>query len=351
LTSIKYHFILYIMKNIINTIEEKKKRLDIYRPLPKEQVANLEEWFKVELTYNSNAIEGNTLDRDETALVVEKGITIEGKTIREHLEAINHAEALDYLKDLVNEKREQLTERDILQIHWLVLKKIDDENAGKYRRVAVKISGNDLVLPDPIKVPELMTEFIKWLTGKNVDYPIKIVADAHFKLVTIHPFIDGNGRTARLLMDLLLMQYGYPPAIIKKEERRVYIESLNKGQTTGDLADFYNFIYTTVERSLDIYLDLLEPSEKVEKVEEKGVVAAKRLLKIGELAKESGEAISTIRFWAQEGLFDIADYTAGGYMLFDQSMIERAKMIRKLQEDERLTISEIKEKLTNGKNL
>lgn len=325
------------MDKQLKQLIEKKQKLDKYRPLPPELVKNLEDWFKVELTYTSNAIEGNTLTRRETAMVIEKGLTVEGKSLKEHLEAANHAEALEFIQRLVGKKRQDVTQSDVLDIHRLVLQKIDDANAGRYRTVAVRIAGATVVLPNPVKVPELMKELVNWLHKESEDHPAKIASDAHFKLVSIHPFVDGNGRTARLLMNLLLMQEGYPPALIRKEDRGAYIDSIEKGQTKKDFKDYYRLIYEAVDRSLDIYLEALEPKEtKVGKPRED-------LLKIGELAKEAGELVTTIRFWTKEGLLEVKDYTAGGYQLYEPAMVKRAKEIRQLQNKERLTIAEIKE--------
>ena len=247
------------MDNILTKLIIKKQRLDSFRPLPLELIKNLDKWFKIELTYTSNAIEGSTLTRAETALVVEEGITVKGKSLKEHLEATNHVEALDYVKTLVNKKRQDLTEEDLLEIHRLILNKIEAESAGRYRTQHARLTQSDVVLPNPVKVPELMQEFIKWLVSDNPDHVIKIASDAHYKLVSIHPFSDGNGRTSRLIMNLLLMQAGYPPAVIRKEERLEYINSLEKAQKNGGLDDFYNLIYKAVDRSLDIYLEALEP--------------------------------------------------------------------------------------------
>lgn len=247
------------MDNKLALLTAKKKKLDSFRPLPQELVKNLDEWFKIELTYTSNAIEGNTLTRAETALVVEKGITVKGKSLKEHLEATNHVEALDYVKTLITKKRQDLTENDILEIHRLILNKIEAESAGRYRTQHARLTESDVVLPNPIKIPDLMSEFIGWLIGDNPNHLIKIAADAHYKLVSIHPFSDGNGRTSRLLMNLLLMQMSYPPAVIRKEDRLAYINSLEKAQKGNGLDDFYSLIYEAVDRSLDIYLEALEP--------------------------------------------------------------------------------------------
>ncbi len=242
-----------MLEACLKKADQKKEKLDALRPLPKELIKNLDNWLKIDLTYNSNAIEGNTLSPSETALVVEKGLTIGGKSVVEHLEAINHAYALDYIKELASQKN-VLDNAAIKDIHSLVLKKIDDANGGKWRVMAVKISGSDVKLADPLKVPELMDDFESWLQDNN-QHPIKKAADAHLKFVTIHPFVDGNGRTARLLMNLILMQHGYPLAVIKNDNRKVYIDALEKAQNTGDISDFYQLICDAVNRSLDLWID------------------------------------------------------------------------------------------------
>lgn len=247
------------MDEKLTQLTAKKQKLERLRPLPPELVKNLEEWFRVELTFTSNAIEGNTLTRAETALVIEKGITVAGKSLEEHLEAKNHAQALEYIKTLAGLTRQDLTEDNILRLHSIILQKIEEGNAGRYRTQHARLTGSETVLPNPVRVPEMMKEFVSWLIGKNTNHPVKIAADAHFKLVSIHPFTDGNGRASRLLMNLILMQKGYPPAIIPKEERLAYINALEKGQTAGDLTDFYTLIFEAVDRSLDIYLEALEP--------------------------------------------------------------------------------------------
>lgn len=283
------------MDDKLQLLTGKKRKLDAFRPLPPDLVANLEEWFKVELTYTSNAIEGNTLTRAETALVVEKGITIQGKSLKEHLEATNHAEALDYIKTLVSRKRQTLTENDILDIHKAILQKIEENHAGRYRTQHARLTGSETILPNPVRVPDLMKTFIKWLIDVNSDHPVKIAADAHFRLVTIHPFSDGNGRTSRLLMNLLLMQEGYPPAIIRKEERLEYVNALEKGQTANNLHDFYSLIYEAVDRSLDIYLEALQP-ERESRIE---VVTEQRFYTTDEVARLLKVDPESVRRWVR----------------------------------------------------
>jgi Fic family protein len=318
----------------------KKKNLDGFRPLPAALVRNLDDWFRVELTYTSNAIEGNTLTRRETALVVEKGLTVGGKSLIEHLEATNHAHALDWVKSQVERKRHPLSENDILHIHNLILKGIDDTHAGHYRSVPVRISGSAVVLPNPRKVPDLMRDFITWLNAPGDLHPAQVAAEAHYRLVTIHPFVDGNGRTARLLMNLLLLRHGYPPAIIRKRDRLAYIGALEQAQLGGSIEDYQQLILKAVDRSLDIYLKAVQGETALSGDEGK-------LLKIGTLAKTANESTATIRHWTKEGLLEVAEVTPAGYQLYAQDMVERVRQIHAFKK-QRLTLGEIKDKILKG---
>ncbi|MCL4353129.1 Fic family protein [Patescibacteria group bacterium] len=327
------------MDEAFEKLTKKKKELDTYRPLPPELVKNLEEWLDVELTYTSNAIEGNTLTRLETALVIEKGITVEGKSLREHLEAINHKKALEEIRELAKKGHRFLEERDILNIHALILKGIDDEWAGRYRQVPVRISGSDLVLPNCVKVPSLMKDFTRWLTTIAGEHPVKIAADAHYKLVSIHPWVDGNGRTSRLLMDLILIQAGFPPAIIQKEERRLYFNSLKEAQMAGGIQKFYDLMIQAEARALDIYLNAAKGELAPIGLKEE------KLLKIGQLAKTAGISASALRFYVGRGLIAPEAHSEGGFMLFKQGIAEKIKKIKKLQREERLSINAIRKSL------
>jgi len=285
------------MNDVLSRLQTKKERLDTYKPFPHELIQNLQEWFRIELTYTSNAIEGNTLTRQETALVVDEGITVQGKSLTEHQEAINHAQALDFTQTLINKNKGELTAKDILDIHSIILNKIDDPNKGKYRTVPVRLRGSETVLPNPLKVQALMEAFLTWLQSDLQDHPIKIATQAHFKLVSIHPFTDGNGRTARLLMNLLLMQAGYPPAIIRKEDRSVYINSLEKGQTKNDLDDYYKIMFEAVDHSLDIYLEAVEP----ERVNISEPIAEQRFYTTDEVAKLLQVDPESVRRYVRRG--------------------------------------------------
>ncbi len=253
-----------ILEPLASRILEHKQGLDSFRPFPKVALARLKERFEIEWTYNSNAIEGNTLTLRETMLVLKEGLTIGGKSLREHLEVTNHKAAIDFVYGLVT--KPHITERDLLEVHALVLGKIDPHNAGFYRRERVRITGSDHSPPSPEKVPKLMTEFTAKFSEEPADLlkVVEFAAWVHFQLVDIHPFIDGNGRTARLLMNLFLIRHGFPPAVILKNERLKYYDVLDEAHR-GNLQPFAQLIAKSVERSLDLYLEVLEnPSHETD---------------------------------------------------------------------------------------
>jgi Fic family protein len=339
----KHQVILYTLSMDYEKLINKKNELDQFRPLPQALVKNLDDWFLVELTYTSNAIEGNTLTRAETALVVEKGLTIGGRSLKEHFEAINHVHALEWVKSLISKPLREINENTIMQIHQFILQSIDDSNAGHYRNIPVRISGSPVILPNPRKIPDLMSDFIVWLHNSTQN-PIELAALAHYKFVTIHPFVDGNGRTGRLLMNLILMIYGYPPAIIRPEDRLEYIKSLENAQMGGSLNKYIALIARAVERSLDIYLKAVRGEDASQSEN------ASELLKIGQLAAKTNTPVSTLRFWVQEKLLEITSSTASGYWLFQLDAIARVEKIKELQQ-KRFTIKEIKQMLLNDEGI
>ena len=242
-------------ENYFNKVDELNKELNLKRPISKETLKSLKESINLEWTYNSNGIEGNTLTLRETQVVLE-GITVGGKSLKEHLEVINHEQAILFLDDLIKDK-EPITEWNIKNIHQLILKKIDDESAGKYRDENVKIKGATHIPPDYLIVPELMEKLIINYKDWKKYHPIIRSALLHGELVKIHPFIDGNGRTSRLVMNLSLMNSGYLPVIVKKEKRLEYYNALDKAHTTGDYTDFVKLVNELEIEMLNKYLELL----------------------------------------------------------------------------------------------
>ena len=245
------------LSEILKQIDEKKAKIDAARPLPKIIVDKLHEYLEVEWTYNSNGIEGNTMTRQETMLILKEGLTISGKSMREHLEVTNHKNAIDYVGELLT-KVEPITEEDVKKTHALILEGINNPYAGRYRDVEIYVTGSSHEFPKPSQVAALMLDFSKWLVSVQETkslHPIQFAAEAHFKLVMIHPFIDGNGRTARLLMNLILMKYGYPIALFECEtsRRKAYYAALRHGQT-GDLGVFEALVAQYVDQTADKYI-------------------------------------------------------------------------------------------------
>jgi Fic family protein len=236
-----------------NRISAKKVKLDSLRPIPKIALERIRESFFVEWTYNSNSIEGNTLTLQETKMVLLDGMTVKGKSLREHFETVNHKEAIDFVATLANPKY-ILKEKDILDIHQVVLHNIEREFGGRYRNSGVRIVGANFIPPNALKISDLMADLIDYINANiNKLHPVQIATIFHHRFVWIHPFFDGNGRTVRLLFNLLLMKFGYPPAIILKNDRKKYYDALNKANQ-GDYAKLALLVAQATERSLDIYL-------------------------------------------------------------------------------------------------
>ena len=242
--------------NKISKCDQQKKEIDTYRPLNTEQAQQLKEHFKIGLTYSSNALEGNTLTLIETKVIIEDGLTIGGKSLKEIDEATGHSKAYDFIFEIIEKENIELS--DILKIHQLFYQQIDPDNAGNYRSKKVFISGMDTKLPPPEQLNELMLQFEKEITSLRETYhPIKYAAIIHNKLVTIHPFLDGNGRTARLLMNLLLLRAGHTITIIPPIFRADYIKCAYEGNKNNHI-EFVNFLSSMVYESQKEYLTLLK---------------------------------------------------------------------------------------------
>jgi Fic family protein len=234
-------------------IREKKLKLDSKRPLPTIALNRLKNDLFVEWSYNSNAIEGNTLSLNETRIVLEDGMTIKGKSLKEHLEVSNHHDAIFFLEKLI-QKPQPITERVVLDLHEIVMLKIEKEFAGRYRNGQVRIGDANFVPPNALKIDALIEDWIDYInTNPHKLNDIVLSAILHHRFVWIHPFFDGNGRTIRLLMNLFLMQEGYPPAIILKTDRKKYYSALNQANN-GNFEKLVILICQAIERSLDIYL-------------------------------------------------------------------------------------------------
>lgn len=302
-------------QKILERIETKKKQLVKLRPLPQAALKRLKSELAIEWTYNSNAIEGNTLTLQETRLVLEQGITIKGRNLREHFEAKNHEKAIYFVEELARPKY-ILNEKDIFSIHSLVLENIESEFAGRYRNGQVRILGANFIPPNFVKISSLMKELVIY-TNENPDKlnHVELTARFHHRFVWIHPFFDGNGRTARLLMNLLLLKFGYPPAIILKNNRKQYYRSLNQANK-GDYKDFILLIAQALERSLDLYL------------ESSGALGASEYVPLSILAKKFPYSQEYLSLLARQGKID-AHKKARNWLATEKSISDYLGSIKK----------------------
>lgn len=252
---------------LLAQVDDLKKCLDSFRPLDPKHLENIQGALDIKYTFESNRIEGSTLSLQETSLIVYDGVTIGGRSLREHFEAVNHYEAIAYIRDLVRDKV-PLTESIVKSLHGLILRGIDRENAGRYRSLPVEIRGSQHQPPQPYAVPKLMEDYFLFYDENNdALHPVVLAAEMHERLVTIHPFIDGNGRTARLVMNLILLQHGYVIANIsgEQEHRQRYYRALDQRRFTEDAAAFHRFIANEEKTSLIQYLNLMAPDVENDK--------------------------------------------------------------------------------------
>ncbi len=248
------------LSNTFTRLEEKKELLAQSRPLPAIALQKIKDSLSIEWTYNSNSIEGNSLTLQETYVVLQDGMTVKGKSLREHFEINNHHKALDYLYRIVDENY-TISSKDILSIHAYVLNNIEDLYAGRLRNAGVRISGANFVPPNARKVPDLLDELIDFVNTNPLQLnPIELATIFHHQFVYIHPFFDGNGRTVRLAMNLILLKAGYTPAIILKNDRKKYYAALNAANG-GNYEKLMLIMAQALERTLNIYINTLPDSD------------------------------------------------------------------------------------------
>lgn len=245
------------MDSLLQSIAAKKAELDSLRPLSGAAVRHLQHTYDIELTYTSNAIEGNTLTLRETAEVIEHGITVGGKKLKDHLEAADHYDALLWIRDQAAQTT-PIGENTIRELHRRIVARSEPDIAGVYSPHRRRIAGSRAVFPNPLKIPDLMRDLGRDLATAE---PAPHHAFAlHVRLTAIHPFSDGNGRTARLLMNLLLLRGGYPPVAVRPEDRAAYLDALEHASLTSDLRPFQRLMHERLDATLAEYLDALRES-------------------------------------------------------------------------------------------
>ncbi|ACX51952.1 filamentation induced by cAMP protein Fic [Ammonifex degensii KC4] len=253
-----------MLQEVLRDIDRLKERLDRARPLTPAEARRLREYLLVEWTHHSTALEGNTLDLRETRVVLLDGLAVGGKTLREHLEVVDHRDAIEWLESAVREGL-PLSEGLIRELNRLVLKSTLPEEAGKYRRGGARVAGSRHVPPPAWDVPFLVRETVReYDARRGKEHPVALAAWLHWRLVFIHPFTDGNGRTARLLMNFSLMSGGYPPAVIRKEDRERYLDALEEASVRGNLEPFTRLLAERVKEGLCLRLEIVggEPPEQ-----------------------------------------------------------------------------------------
>lgn len=304
---------------LMDRLDEKLRQLNDRRPLPPAVVGKLQKQFEIEMTYNSNAIEGNRLTLKETLLVLNEGITVKNRSLKEHLEAKDHYEALEFLSDLVaHHRRHTVSEHLVRTLHALVVKDTFRQEAGKYRLGEVRISGSTHRPPSAQDVPHEMKEMIRAFSISSKDHPVARAARLHHRFVHIHPFTDGNGRTGRLLMNVLLMQEGYPLAVILKNDRKRYYDALSKADH-GDMGPITRLVAQSVERSLDLYLRATAPDGA-------GVRRGDRYQPLSELAKHTRFSAKYLNLLARQGKLEA--HKEGRDWLSSRSAIDRYLLAR-----------------------
>ncbi len=287
---------MVISEGLYRRILERKKALDSRRPLNKLQLQKLKEEFLVEYVYNSTSIEGNTLNLNETRLVLQEGITIGGKSLREHLDVMNQKAAIDYIESFIKEKK-AIKEADIITLHRITLKGISDYWAGRYKTSQNRIIGSKHKTTSPYRISSEMGNLVHQLNANTEKLnPVELAAFAHHEIARIHPFVDGNGRTARLLCNLILMGKGYPPIIIRAKERRKYFDCLEKAHF-GNLKIFIDFIGLRVDESLIVYLSAFSKTTKTND-----------LLPLSVLAKETPYSQEYLSLLARRGILPAAKF-------------------------------------------
>lgn len=315
---------MIVSKKLYEKILEKKKKLDSVRVINKFQLDKLKENLNIEYIYNSTSIEGNTLTLNETKLILQEGITIGGKSLREHLDITNQKKAIEWIEEFIK-MRKEIKEIDILMLHKITLKGISDFWAGKYKTSQNRILGSKLKTAPPYKVPSEIGN-LAYLINKNPQKYniIELVAIAHHELVRIHPFVDGNGRCARLLINLILMKAGYPPIIIKNKDRKKYFDTLEKAHF-GNIKPFVDFIAQAIDSALLLYLNSLMRTTK-----------ETELLHLNELAKEFSSSQEYLSLLARRGIISAVKING----VWNATREEIKKYFDSVKKCQKLTISE-----------
>lgn len=323
---------------IYENLNAKKSELDQKPPLSADVLEDLRKKIELETAYVGGYFDGSSLTCKETAEILYQDKTVVGHSLTEHIQVLNAAKVFEMISDLAGKVNHQIDDSDVKNIHRIVVRNLDDNNGGMYRGFVINFQTGTHELPDSVRVQRMMNDFGMWLFSARTLHPAAIAAEAHLKLMSIQPFGQGNACVARFLMNLILMRHGYPPALFSRREKAEYWETLEKAVFNNDREGYDKLIYRAVNRALELHLNAKEKKE-VGEIEQDPY-----FLRIGQLAKECGERVSTLRYWTNMGLLETAGKTSADYTLYSSDILPRIKRLKELK-DQRYTLEEIRRKL------
>ncbi len=317
-------------------LSAKKGRLDGMRPFSEETESKIKKEIILELACTGNCFDGISLNRRETSMILFDDEPVAGHSLTEHIQTLNAAKAFNKILEKSKRLNRPLDDNDIKNIHRIIVRGLDDDNAGMYRGVPLSFRRErGAMMPDPVRVQRMMDDLGMWLYTVRTLHPVMMAAEAHLRLMSIQPFATGNVRTARMLMNFILLSEGYPPALFSRREKKEYWMSLEKAIFENDREDYDRLIYRAVNRALDFYLKA-GAGNATDDVESEPY-----FLRIGQLAKETGERVSTLRYWTGLNLLETAGKTSADYTLYSSEVIPKIKRLKELKE-QRYTLDEIR---------
>ena len=326
---------------IYDNLNAKKSELDQKPPLPADVFEELRKKIELETAYVGGYFDGSSLTCKETAEILYEDKTVPDHSLTEHIRVLNSAKVFAMTSELARKVNHQIDDADVKNIHRIIVRNLDDANGGMYRGFVIGFQTGTYQMPDSVRVQRLMNDFGMWLFSARTLHPAAIAAEAHLKLMSIQPFGQGNAAVARFLMNLILMRHGYPVALFSRREKAEYWETLENAVFKNDREGYDKLIYRAVNRSLDLYLKTKE-KKTVEETD-----GDPYFLRIGQLAKECGERVSTLRYWTSIGLLKTAGKTSADYALYSSDILPRIKRLKELK-DQRFTLEEIRKKLQDG---
>ena len=316
----------------------KKSELEKAAELPAQVRDDLRKEIELEIAYAGGYLDGSTLTRKETAGILYEDKAVERHSLTEHIRVLNSAKVFEMISELAPKVNHQIDDGDVKNIHRIVVRNLDDKNGGMYRGFALNFPVGSHDMPDSVRVQRMMSDFGMWLFTARTLHPAALAAEAHLRLMTIMPFGTGNAETARFLMNLILMRHGYPPALFSRREKKEYWETLEKAIFKNDREDYDKLVGRAVARSLDQHIRATR-NRAVQETEHDPY-----FMRIGQLAKESGERVSTLRYWTGMGLLETAGKTSADYTLYSSEILPKIQRLKELKA-QRFTLDEIRAKM------